>query len=835
MQLTNIIEPYLNLNLSIIGVEHIDNKDKSKQKRPWHQWKKYTTERPTIQEAEQNLSQAKRVGIVCGSASDNLEVIDIDDSSIYDDFYSLLLEYFEYQSSFILTVKTRKGYHIYFRNEFDMSDPPEEISNCGSQKLANHAKDEDGNRLPRIETRGQGGYVVAPPSEGYTLMNGATFDNIPTWGIADRQAVFAIARSFNLDVVNMDTRKAAKVNNDYKNTPWNEYNHDERDPWLPLLIERGWQIVSAKDAERTYFLRPGDAESEQSGNFHHDKRIFWVWSTSTELEPSKAYTPALLRCQLIYGDLSAESLSQNTEDLISEGYGQKWNRQEKGAINKATKIVGENISLSRDQLLDLMKQNINTFHLIEDAPVIEIAKKKLEKKQERKQTTNKKIKAIVDHWDNKNVRLNLVTNKLEYQNGQVVDAIEYNTNYLEIIEKVKVSKDLIDTVALSHYIDSFHPFREYFDSLEALPLENHGYIDKILESLNLELSAVKHIEHQGKKAAIDEREVVKSLFIKWMLQFFASAEHVGPLDIMLVLTGGQNNGKSHFFKYLLPKELRTQYVNVIQDFPNKEEDAKMMMINYIMTLRDDIKGAGTKDAAWQKYILSAEKLTFRAPYGKVMMDYKRYAVLCATSNEINVIPDDDTNRRIFPIEVKNRIDRDLYNEVTDDTTAPLWREVKWHWEQAGLSKRQKRDAFKVDDVEVMYLSSLDGMVDKDNMEDVVLQYIAKPHIDDEGFYHIHRDGVPVASTERPYMTFGDIKLHLFNRAPWTSRLSGTKLGKILNRNFESFRMRVNGKISKVYECYKLDLYRTDLDVVDIDSEDVNEGVAEVAPDDDLPF
>jgi predicted P-loop ATPase len=53
----------------------------------------------------------------------------------------------------------------------------------------------------------------------------------------------------------------------------------------------------------------------------------------------------------------------------------------------------------------------------------------------------------------------------------------------------------------------------------------------------------------------------------------------------------------------------------------------------------------------------------RAPYGKVSERFQRKAILCGTSNKIDVIQDHDTgNSRIIPLELTS-IDQDLYNSI----------------------------------------------------------------------------------------------------------------------------------------------------------------------------
>lgn len=825
---------YLEYNLSVIGIDHEGNSSPQSAKRPFYNWKPFQTKPPTREEVYHNFQSAKKIGIVCGIASGNLEVIDVDDSSLYDDLYQQLLEHFDYQSKNIFTVKTNKGYHIYYRNEFDMMNPPEDITNCGNQPLARQAKDNDGLCSVRIETRGQGGYVVAPPSKGYSLTNDASFENIPTWSIADREAVFAICRTYNLDFQHQKNFKQEKSNYEYKNTPWDEYNNDNSNPWIELLEERGWSIINIKDPNRIYFKRPGDTETEQSGNFHLTKRIFWLWTTSSELEPMKAFTPAILRCRLIYGDLTKESLQQNLKDLLELGYGQKWNKVEKGVLNKATDIVKANQGLSTSELLKLMKTDISKFHLIEEAPVVEIAKKKLKESQVKHEiSSSQKVNSIVDYFKDNEIVRNNVTMQLEDKDGDAYDEIQMNTTYLKISEYTKMSKDFFSTVIYSNFVPSYNPFEEFFDNLE--PIEGEDYIEKLLDCLNLKLSIhEKNIEFEGDTYTMIERNIVKSLFTKWLLQFFASVYETAELDLMLILTGSKNSGKTYFFKHLLPEALKKEYVNIIHDFPKKEEDAYMILTGSLLTVRDDMKKTGNKDVAWLKQLMSAETLTFRAPYGKSTVKHRRHAVIAATSNDEQVIAYDDSNRRFFPLKITSSTNRELYAEVIKDERMRLWRQLKYKWESFGESKEEKRAGYAITRKEIAYLSNLDDMTENDNremLEELVYKYIVKPKKVHDFWLIMDDHGIEQHVMKRPILTTTEIRNYILENEPYVKDIPINMLGSVMTRGFEKGAKKVNGRSLRGYEAYKLP---PDKIKYDVQENDADKGYVEPG-EDDLPF
>lgn len=206
-------------------------------------WKPFQDRMPTADELSRWYSGEDPIGIalVAGKGSGNLEIIDVDEPGLDELFIAELRLRDAALADKLTWHKTpRPGGHFLYRCETVQ----------GNQVLARYLV--DGKPKARIETRGQGGYVLMPGSAAachdsgrqYVHHAGPLVTDVQTITPAERALLFSVARSFNLLVGNDElppeqrpTRSATMT--DIK--PGDDYN--ARATWDEILSGTGWTNI----------------------------------------------------------------------------------------------------------------------------------------------------------------------------------------------------------------------------------------------------------------------------------------------------------------------------------------------------------------------------------------------------------------------------------------------------------------------------------------------------------------------------------------------------------------------------------------------------------------
>lgn len=263
----------------------------------------------------------------------------------------------------------------------------------------------------------------------------------------------------------------------------------------------------------------------------------------------------------------------------------------------------------------------------------------------REVSTPEQVIKSISEWMGQNhpMRINSITKMIE-ENGNEVKRERINSIYLRarmFFNSKEITKDICESYIFSDFIHTYNPINEYIE--KNLHRRSTGNIDLLCKSIRSETN-------------------MKSIFIrKWFISLIAAYDGY-PVRSVLALVGGQNSGKTEWFRRLLPNGLKRYYAESKLD-AGKDDD--LLMCQKLIVMDDEMGGKSKQDEKRFKELTSKAVFSLRAPYGKGNEDFKRLAVLCGTSNDPEIINDPTGNTRILPVEVLT-IDHELYNSIDKD-------------------------------------------------------------------------------------------------------------------------------------------------------------------------
>lgn len=292
-------------------------------------WKPYQEHRMEWPAIHHWFTSEVGIAIICGRVSGGLEVLDFDDGSLWMPWSIVVDEVCPGLLERIVVVRTPSGgFHAYYR--------------CsaieGNQKLAGRLVEVERGRVGareiggrwykpeiRIETRGEGGYCLAPESPAqchptgrpYRLLGGSLL-SIPTVAPCEREAMLTTARSFDRMPAH-EPRPSGGNAPTGSGRPGDDYN--ARGDWYELLTRHGW-TRTATFGVASKWKRPGGDRHSATLNYQ-GRNLLTVFSSSCPpFEPDESYT--LFQAYALlehHGDFSEAARA-----LAAEGYGDKAER-----------------------------------------------------------------------------------------------------------------------------------------------------------------------------------------------------------------------------------------------------------------------------------------------------------------------------------------------------------------------------------------------------------------------------------------------------------------------------------------------------------------------------
>lgn len=378
-------------------------------------------------------------------------------------------------------------------------------------------------------------------------------------------------------------------------------------------------------------------------------------------------------------------------------------------------------------------------------------------------STQKRILQIEQHIkENYDTRYNEVLHIMEYRRRKtdteqpepfhILDEMMENSIWMEMNElgyscTVKTIQNLI----YSDFSSTYHPIREYLDSLPEW--DGTDYIGILANSV--------HTSHQKFWVECLERYLVGMCAA-------ATQDDVVNHTVLLLCSEIQNIGKTTFINNLLPPELRA-YLSTGLINPNNKDDlakiAQAMLINL-----DEFEGMNGRELNIFKDLVTRKVISIRLPYARRSQNFPHTASFAGTCNYQEVLHDTTGNRRFLCFHVNSM-------EFIKINYAQLYAQIKYLLNKPGY--------------QYWFTQSENSRIEENNEdfifhspeEELVLTHIRKP----ERFEKVH------------YLTVTEIAELIRERTGYQYP-HGTKaqLGKVMSKHGFEFHKGKNGRRYTVF-------------------------------------
>lgn len=500
-----------------------------------------------------------------------------------------------------------------------------------SEKLAVKNPETD---KPVVETIGSKNYLIVTPTSGYQVVSGS-LEQVQEISVSDHQFLWDTCSSVASTFFKSNSYQAQK----------NLFEFEDTDDTIVQTKEHWERLLASSDYVRL-FERFRESEPRKK-------------ETRTTKKSPKTRETQFISASAAHLESTGKDITSDYNDWTRIGYGIANEMGENGRehYHKVSTNHPEYDEEECDKKYNSILRSISgnevqnpstgasLRHIMEEHDI-------QQPKVDEENRTAFKTQQAISYVRGKGLYRNAFTNKIETKQGELLTDADFDTMFIELrTQGCAVSKSEVGSIINSRYIKQVNPLLKYLESSEKSA--QNETLEALLDCLIL------------KSDDPEKQQFYRTLTIKWLLQIPAMILDGQMPRLVLVLIGGTYIGKSEFFRRLLPTPLGKYYAESALD---RDKDSDILMTENLLINVDELAGILKSPVNVERFksLSSAQNFTLRTPYGKVNERFQRKAVLCGTSNKIDVIQDHDTgNSRIIPLEITD-INKELYNSIDRD-------------------------------------------------------------------------------------------------------------------------------------------------------------------------
>jgi hypothetical protein len=310
-------------------------------------WTVFQTDRPTPEQVKKWFSNGNDYspGIITGTVSGNLELLDFDENARQFHIWKELVH--EQLPGFVDTLVQQTtqngGIHVVYRCP-DIQIPGNKKLSTGAIEVDGPGEHQHGNKGYRaiqyrgkwvitptlIETRGNGGYFLASPGKGYQLVCGS-FLKISSISASERKILFDCAEiltEYEKEIPVVGPPSAPREHSGCR--PGDAFNSSVT--IQSLLRENGWRQSNRQKSMPDgttceMWVRPGKERGVSATVY--DNKVHVFSSNATPLEPRVTYDPFAFYTTIYhFGNWAASAT-----DLLAKGYGVSESKQQEARVS----------------------------------------------------------------------------------------------------------------------------------------------------------------------------------------------------------------------------------------------------------------------------------------------------------------------------------------------------------------------------------------------------------------------------------------------------------------------------------------------------------------------
>lgn len=214
---------------------------------------------------------------------------------------------------------------------------------------------------------------------------------------------------------------------------------------------------------------------------------------------------------------------------------------------------------------------------------------------------------------------------IEPKTKQYVNPVTFDDISLHLLEDgISVSDSILKKILRSpNQMQTYNPIIDYFESLRG-KYEGVSHIDRLMSHLTMR-------EYSGKKAHYYQERMYRYLK-KWFVATAACAMGIYRNDVAMGLIHAEEGiGKSFFFEFIVPEELRNLVADPKEDgkFNLEESFARCFLVYF-----DEMFGITRRNTEEFKKVMSASEIDVFLPREVTPIRRKRIGSGCFTSNKI---------------------------------------------------------------------------------------------------------------------------------------------------------------------------------------------------------